>query len=403
MPRFHYIASDKSGRVVEGDMVAQSEASVLGWMSDQDLKPVAIKTLDKKNIFTKSIGGDKITLEDKVFITKYLALMLRVGTDLFKAIDILVADFEKQAVKSFLLEVKDSLGKGQPLHTAFERHPKEFSPVFISLIKAGEASGNLEAVFERLSGDLEKENELRSRIKSSMIYPFILVGLSLVVLFLMVSLALPRIAETFLNGGIDPPAFSRAVFSMGLFIRDYMWLVLPLILISAFSTWYFFAKTLSGKRVGQQIIRKTPVVKDVVLKISLQRFAATLASLLRSGMPILDAIEVTANAVGSEQLKTVLMRISRDGIAKGMTVGEAFRKETYFPRVVVNLVAISEQTGHMDEVLETLSKFYESEIDGSIKILVSFLEPVLLLVIGVVVGLIALAIIVPVYQLVGQI
>jgi len=402
MPKFRYIASDASGKVVEGDMDAPSSATVLGWMSDQGLKPVSIKSLDKKNLFTKSLG-DKITLEDKVFLTKYLALMLKVGTDLFKAIDILVADFDKPAVKNLLLEIKDNLGKGKPLHVAFANHPKYFSPVFVSLIKAGEVSGDLEEVFERLSTDLEKENELRSRIKSSMIYPFILVGLSLTVLFLMVSLALPRIAETFLGGGIEPPAFSRVVFTIGIWIRDYMWLVLPLIFISIIGTWFFFAKTLSGKRVGQQLIRKIPVIKGVIQKISLQRFASTLSSLMRSGMPLLDAIDVTAEAVGSEQLKTILLRISREGIAKGLTVGEAFRKEVYFPKVVVNLIAISEKTGHMEEVLETLADFYEAEIDGSVKTLVSFLEPMLLLVIGVVVAFIALAIIVPVYQLVGQI
>ena len=402
MARFHYIASNPSGGVVEGDMEAQSSASVLGWMSDQGLRPVSIKAVDKKSLFTKSLG-ETITLEDKVFLTKYLALMLRVGTDLFRAIDILVADFDKPAVKTFLLEVKDSLGKGQPLHTAFANHPKYFSPVFISLIRAGEASGSLEMVFNRLSTDLEKESELRGRIKGSMIYPFILVGLSLTVLFLMVSLALPKIAETFLSGGIVPPTFSRIVFSIGIWVRDYMWLVLPTIISSAMGTWFFFTKTINGKRVGQRIIRKTPVIKTVVQKIALQRFAATLASLLRSGTPILDALEITSESVGSEELKTILLRISREGVAKGLTVGEAFKKETYFPRVVVNLIAIAEKTGHMEEVLETLADFYEKEIDSSIKILVAFLEPVLLIVIGVVVAFIALAIIVPAYQLVGQI
>lgn len=402
MARYHYIASDANGQVVEGDVEAQSSAAVLGWMSDQGLSPVSVKAKEKKNIFKRNLG-DKVTVEDKVFITKYLALMLRVGTDLFRAIDILVADFDKPSVKSILLEVKDSLGKGQPLHTAFANHPKDFSPVFVSLIKAGEQSGNLEEVFEKLSRDLEKQKELQSKIKSSLIYPFILVGLSLVVLFLMITIALPRIAETFLTGGVDPPTFSKIVFSMGIFLRDYMWLALPLIIGGIIGLWYFFAKTAGGKKVARRIVMRTPVVKDVVQKIALQRFATTLASLMKSGTPILDALEITADSVGSGELKSVLQRVSRDGIAKGLTVGEAFRRETYFPRVVVNLISVSEKAGHMEEVLQTLSDFYESEIDSSIKILVSFLEPVLLLVIGVVVGLIALAIIVPVYQLVGTI
>lgn len=402
MAKFHYIASDSGGKVVEGDIEANSSSSILGWMSQQGLRPISIKARQGKSLFSKSLG-ETITIEDKVFITRYLALMLRVGTDLFKAIDILVADFDKPAMRNLLLEVKDTLGKGQPLHTAFANHPKYFSPVFVSLIKAGEDSGNLENVFQRLSIDLEKEKDLRSRIKSALIYPIILVCLSLMVLFLMLSMVLPKIAEAFLSGSVEPPTFSKVVFAIGLFMNKYMLLILLILIGTGFGTWYFFSKTLVGKRVGRQMVKHIPVVSQIVQKISIQRFASTLSSLMKSGMPILDSLETTADAVGSSELKNILLRISREGITKGLTVGEAFKRESYFPKVVTNLIAVSEKAGHMEEVLETLSEFYESEIDSSVKILVSFLEPILLLGIGLIVGLIALAIILPVYQLVGQI
>jgi len=402
MAKFHYIASDSRGKIVEGDMDTSSSAAVLGWMSQQGLHPVSIKSRESKNVFSQQFG-ESITIEDKVFITRYLALMLRVGTDLFKAIDILVTDFEKPVMKRLLLEVKDTLGKGQPLHSAFANHPKQFSPVFVSLLRAGEASGNLENVFERLSVDLEKEKELRSKIKGALIYPITLVGLSLVVLFVMLSMVLPKIAETFLSGGMEPPTFSKIVFALGLFLNKYMILIALGLVGSGFGVWYFFSKTTVGGKMGTRIVAHLPLIGKIVQKIAIQRFASTLSSLMRSGMPILDSLEITASAVGSNELKTVLMRISREGIMKGLTVGEAFKRETYFPRVVVNLIAISEKAGHMEDVLQTLSDFYESEVDSSIKILVSFLEPMLLLAIGLIVGLIALAIIVPVYQLVGQI
>src|SRR3989344_2484261 len=402
MAKFHYIASDPGGKVIEGEMEANSPAAILGWMSQQGLRPVSIKSKDKRNIFSKQFG-ESITIEDKVFITRYLALMLKVGTDLFKAIDILVADFDKPAMKSFLLEVKDTLGKGQPLHTAFANHPKQFSPVFVSLLRAGEDSGNLENVFQRLSSDLEKEKELRSKVKGALIYPIILVGLSLTVLFLMLSLVLPKIAESFMSGNMEPPTFSRVVFGVGLFLNKYMIFVLPVLIGSGFGIWYFFSKTVLGKGIGRRIVRRLPLVGEIAQKLAIQRFASTLSSLMKSGLPILDSLEITADAVGSGELKGVLLRVSREGIMKGLTVGEAFKRETYFPRVVVNLIAVSEKAGHMEDVLQTLSEFYESEIDSSIKILVSFLEPVLLLFIGLIVGMIALAIIIPVYQLVGSI
>ena len=401
--KFHYTASDAGGKLTEGDLDAQSPAEVLDWMVQRGLKPVSIKVSGvgaEKMVMGRL--SKKITIEDKVFLTKYLSLMLSVGTDLFKAIDILVEDFDKPAVKALLLEMKDGLSKGQPFYTTFERHPQHFSTVFVSLIKAGETSGNIEKVLRKLSEDLERQWSLRNRIKGSLVYPIVLVVLSLVVLFLMVSIALPQIANTFVSGAVEPPLFSRVVFTIGFFFRDYMVLLLILFLASGFGAWIFM-KSVMGKKFISRMISKTPVVKDVIHKIALQRFASTLASLIRSGTPILKALEITADSAGIGTLRDALLRIANEGLAKGLTIGEAFRKEPYFPRVVVNLVAISEQSGHLEEVLETLANFYESEIDASIKTLVSFLEPALLVVIGGVVGLVAVSVIVPVYQLVGQV
>ncbi|PIR98261.1 MAG: hypothetical protein COT89_00585, partial [Candidatus Colwellbacteria bacterium CG10_big_fil_rev_8_21_14_0_10_42_22] len=321
MSRFHYIASNVEGKVIEGDITSGSSSAVLGWMSDQGLKPVSVKEI-KTISWTKRSLKESINIEDKVFLTKYLGLMLKVGTDLFKAIDILIADFDKQSVKTLLLEIKDTLTKGQPLYTAFANHPKEFSPVFTSLIRAGEESGGLQETFDRLSHDTEKEKELRSKVKGALIYPVILVGLSLIILFLMVSLALPKIAEAFLSGAEEVPTFSKVVFGIGLFFRDYMLIILPVFIGTGFGLFYFFAKTEGGKKIWTRVVNKTPIVKGVVKKIAVQRFASTLSSLLRSGVPILDALEITADAVGSVELETILRRISREGIAKGLTVGE---------------------------------------------------------------------------------
>lgn len=407
--RFQYIASTLEGKVMEGSLEAESPSALLDWMTEKGLKPVSIKVVGKSGLWERWYqnllpGKQAISIEDKVFLTKYLALMLRVGADLFRAIDILIADLEKPAMKNFLMEIKDNLSKGQPFYVTFTKYPKYFSPVFVSLIKAGEASGNLQEVFEILSVSLEKEKELRGKVKSALTYPLVLVGVAFTVLYLMVTFTLPRIAKTFLSGGVvEIPTFSKIVFSVGLFLGKYTLIIAPVIVIGAVSTWFFFAKTLAGQRALERILRRLPVVKDIMFKLALQRFTSTMASLLRSGTPILEAIEVTADAAGSSEIKAALLRISREGISKGLTVGEAFRKEEVFPRVVVNLIAISEKSGHMEEVLDTLANFYSSESDSSLKTLVSLLEPALMILIGIAVAVIALSIIVPVFQLVRQI
>lgn len=402
--RYHYVASIASGKIIEGDIDVGSPSLVLKWMAEQGYKPISIKALTAETPKGwRSLFGQKITLTDKVFLTRYLSLMLKVGTDLFRAIDILIGDFDKPILKSFLVEVREALSQGKPFYSTFSRYPRFFSPVIVNLIKAGEKSGNLENVFSNVSGNLEKDQELQNKVKAALIYPIILVGVSVMVLILMVVFVLPKIATVFSQTGVRPPLFSRVVFAIGLFFGQYSYIVIPLFLASVVFFWYFFFKNKIGRDVRSRILSKTPVIKNIVQQLAIQRFASTFASLLRAGLPILEALEITAGAVGSDELRDSLMRISKEGVAKGLTVGEAFRRETYFPRVVTNLIAISEKAGHMEDVLETLSDFYASEVDASVKILVSFLEPVLLLSLGLVIGLIALAIIVPIYQLVSTI
>ncbi|MEK9150873.1 MAG: type II secretion system F family protein [Patescibacteria group bacterium] len=402
--RFRYTASQADDKITEGTIEAATPAEVLAYLGSRGLKPISLKV--SGGIGEKSFGKvfkKSISVSDKIFLTKYLSLMLRVGTDLFKAIGVLIEDFDKPAIKALLLEIRSNLEKGNPFYTTFLKYPKYFSPVFVNLIKAGEASGNLERVLGELSVSLEKENDLRHKIKSALIYPIILVLLSFVILLLLISVVLPKIANVFLSGGMEPPLFSKIVFTTGIFINQYIWFFLGGLIIFGVGNWYFFSNTLAGRKIFHHFISKLPVISQVLEKIALQRFASTFSSLLRAGLPILDSLEITAQVAGFEGLKDALIRISREGVAKGLTIGDAFRRETIFPRVVVNLIAISERAGHMEDILLTLADFYESEVESSVKTLVSFLEPILLLGIGVIIGTIALSIIMPVYQLVGAV
>jgi len=401
--RYHYIAFEPSGKVNEGNIEAKDPAEVLTFLARRGLRPITVKPITLA--VSKSGGriiGEKITITDKIFLTKYLALMLKVGTDLFHAIDILIADFDKRIIKALLVEIRGSLERGQPFYSTFARYPQYFSLVFVNLVKAGESSGNLDKAFEDLSVALTRENELRTRIRAALIYPVLLLILAVIILTFLVTFALPRIADVFSGGGIEPPGFSRVVFAVGLFLGKYIWGILLVGASLLITAGFFFFKTKPGKKIFSQVLNFIPLVKGIIKKIAMQRFAATLSSLLRSGLPIIVSLEITADAVGHEQLASSLRRIAREGVARGVTIGDAFKREPVFPNVVANLVAVSEKAGHLDEILQTLGNFYELEIDNALKTLVSFLEPALLLVIGLVVAVIALAIIVPIYQLVGQ-
>jgi type II secretory pathway component PulF len=396
---FHYVAADDAGKMTEGDYEAGALNDVLQFLSGKQLRPVSVKPMEREKIgFIKELFG-AINTSDQVFLTKYLALMLRVGTDLLSAINILIFDFDKPAMRNFLLEVREDLSKGQPFYASFARHPKDFSPTVINLIKAAEASGTLQKTFEDLSNSLEKSAEIQSKVRSAMIYPIVLLCVATAILTFLVTYALPKVANVFSQSGINPPWFSQIVFSVGLFLGANIFIILPGVLVLIGITVWVVTKTEPGKRAFGKVLTSLPLVRTVYQEIAVQRMASTMSSLMRAGLPIVQTITIAADTVGLDSYRTALLRIANDGLTKGLTIGEAFRRETVFPKMVINLVAISEKAGHLEEVLDTLSQFYESNIDGNIKALVSLLEPAMLLAMGVMVGVIALSIIVPIYQL----
>ncbi len=399
--QYHFISSQSDGLIVEGDTEAANIAEVLNYLSSRNLRPVSIKPAESKKGSVKLFQG-RINLTDQIFLSKYLSLMLKIGTGLLQAINILIEDFDKPAVKSFLVEIRSNLEKGQPFYSTFEKHPKVFGQVYINLIKAGETSGNLEAVFENSTASLSKEKNLRDQIRSALIYPIMLLTASVAILAFLVIFALPRIAKVFTESGFNPPTFSKIVFTVGLFFGQYGFYFIVVLLAGLIAFFFAYRHSLVFKRLVMSLIGEIPAIRDVINKIALQRFAATLSSLVKAGLPLTDSLEITAQAVGNLELKEALMRISKEGLAKGLTIGEAFKREPFFPKTVVNLMAISEKAGHVEEVLSTLADFYGGEIDNSLKTLVAFLEPVMLVGIGVIVGLIALSIIIPIYQLATQ-
>jgi type IV pilus assembly protein PilC len=398
---FHYVAVEASGNLLEADFEADTLNDVLHYLSGKELRPLSVKEIKRIDL-----GGFQffkhITMEDKVFLTKYLALMLRVGTNLLSAINILIADFENPAVKNFLLEARENLTKGQPFYEVFAKHPETWSLTFINLVKAAEKSGRLVATFEQLSTTLEAEAALRSRIRAAMIYPIILFFVACGIILFLVAFAIPKLASVFLTGGIQPPVFSRVVFGIGLFIGSHLLPLFSVAIIGGGTVFWTVNKTRTGKRIFEQLIGNLPLIKNIQRDLAVQRMASTMSSLMKAGLPIIETITISADVVGSHDYKAALLRVANEGLEKGLTMGEAFRRETVFPSAFINLIAISEKAGHLEEVLATLADFYGTNVDASIKALVSLVEPLMLLGMGVVVATIALSIIIPIYQLTSQ-
>lgn len=399
---FKYRASDAEGKIIEGEGDFVNENAVLEYLKGKNLNPIGLEIVATKIKLKSTLFGSPINITDQIFLTRYLALMLKVGTDIFKAIDILISDFEKPSVRSLLIEIRENLSKGQPFYSTFAKYPKIFSPVFTNLIRAGEASGNLEKVFEELSDSLEKQRDLRQRIKSALIYPILLVIASIGIVILLVTFAIPKMATLFQGNEMKMPPMTQLIFNISFFLsKNGLYLLVgAVILLLALLVFYKF--TLVGRGFFQRLAYKIPLVNNILYKMSYQRFAVTFGALMRAGLPILENLEITATTVGNEEMRQALLRIANEGIVKGVTLGDAFRKEEVFPQTIRTLISVGEKAGHTEEVLHTLSEFYEGEIDAAVKSLVSIFEPLMLVVIGLVVGGIALAVILPVYQFTTQ-
>ncbi len=400
--QFHYVASDQNGKIKEGDTDGKTLEDVIAFIFQQGWKPISVKPIQEILKVSQISFFDHVTLQDKIFLFKYLALMLKVGTDLFKAIDVLLEDMDKPLMRSFLLEIRGNLERGNEFYLSFKNHPDLFSPIVVSLIKAAEGSGNLEQTLEEISFTYSQEAEVTNKIRAALIYPALLLTVASLIVLMLVTFVIPKISTIFEGSGAKIPTFSLIIITFGKFMNQNLAWVLPLLVGGIAGLIIFFTKVQAGRKLLSDIARRTPLVKDLIQKLALRRFATTFGSLLRAGIPFVQALETTSEAVGEEQFRTAILRIAQESIAKGVSVSDAFRKETVFPKVVINLISIGEKAGHVEEILKTLAQFYEDEIDNSLKTLVSVFEPIMLLVIGLVVAGIAFSVIVPIYQLVSQ-
>jgi type IV pilus assembly protein PilC len=397
---YHYRAIDQEGSVLEGEVDAETLQEALQLLSQKNLRPLSLKPIKggKKGSLGGFFGG-RITVQDKVFLTKYLALMLRVGTDLLSAVNILIADADKPPMRNFLLEVRENLTRGEPFYKTFEQYPRIFSMTFVSLVKAAEASGNLQKTFEDLNVSLTSDADIQNKVRSAFIYPIVLLCMAGSIMIFLVTFALPKVAGVFTESGVKPPMFSQVVFTIGLFLGQNIVLILVLFVALVIGGAIFIRKTETGKRMVDAFFTHLPGIKDIYRDLSIQRMASTMSSLMKAGLPIVQTITIAADTVPIQEFKYALLRIANEGLSKGLTIGEAFRRETVLPQSVTSLIAISEKAGHIEDVLGTLADFYASSVDSSIKTAVSLIEPLMILLMGVLVAIIALAIIVPIYQM----
>lgn len=400
---FRYEASDLSGKIYNGEMDAQSKQGVVDFLQKKNLIPV--KIIGK----TESAGSkilsfgifDGVTAIDRIVLVRNLAATIKAGLSIMEALEIMIADTTKKSMQKILLQAKINIQNGKPLSATFESYKKSFPVIFVGLIKAGEASGNLGKTLSELAQHLSREYNLSKKIKSALTYPIILLIASILVVSILLIFVLPRLTTAFAQSGTDLPLATKIVLGASNALTFSPILDLAIV---AFLIWFFsfFRKTNTGRKFFYRIGLKMPVVKEIVKKVALVRFSRTLGSLISSGTPITEALKLTADSVGNYFYREAIIeseRQIRSGVPFSKTL-EPFPQ--LFPKFLIGLIVVGEKTGTMDNVLKTFADFYDEEIENDLKDLTTFIEPILLLTMGLIIGTIAVSILLPIYRLVGS-
>lgn len=400
MAKFIYEASNENGVIVKGEFEAPSKGDVIRHLEGKKLIPINVQEFGKykKGLSLSSSVFEKVSALDRVMLVRNLSAAIRAGLSIIEALDIMIADAQKKILKNILISAKSNLENGQPLWRTFESYGSLFPIVFVGMIKAGEASGELDKTLDELSNHLMREYSLANKVKSALMYPAILLGTAIAVVALLLIFVLPRLSRTFQASGVELPFITKLLIGISNAIT-YNWILDGVIIV--FFLWLFlhFRKTSSGRRFINWWLFRIPVAKELVKKIALIRFTRTLSSLIRSGTPMLEALNLSADSVSNETYKKVIVE-SIEKVKSGIPLSKSL--ETYshlFPRFLVGLMTVGEKTGTLDHTLHTFSNFYDEEIDNTLKTLVSLLEPILIVSMGLIVVLIAVSVLLPIYKL----
>jgi len=399
MPTFEWKGTARNGQTQTGVLVADTKDAVIAAMRRQQIVVTAVKEKGKE-IAVPKFGG-KVPPQLIAIFTRQFSVMIDAGLPLVQCLEILGSQQENKAFKRALIQIRQDVESGSSLADAMRKHPKIFNDLFTNMVAAGEAGGILDTILQRLAQYIEKSVKLNSQVKSAMIYPVAVISIAVIVVAVILWKVIPVFASLFKGLGAELPMPTRIVIAMSNAIADYWWLMGGVIFALIFSIRRYRA-TAKGRRVTDTIMLKAPIVGMLLRKIAVARFCRTLSTLTSSGVPILDGLMITAKTSGNSIVEDAIMA-TRKSVEEGKTISEPLGDTDVFPSMVVQMIAVGEQTGALDTMLAKIADFYEDEVDTAVAGLMKLLEPVLIAFLGVAIGGIVIAMYMPMFTLIGQI
>jgi type IV pilus assembly protein PilC len=398
MPVYEYAAVDNSGKSIKGDYEAKNRNEVVDFLHEKNLVVLHIDEKVKfglKDIMKIQIGG--IPLTNKVVFSKQLATMLSAGLPLLQALEVLSSQEKNAALKKALDNIVSLVEGGSKLSKAFARQKGVYSAVELNLIAAGEESGNLVEMIQKIADNMEKQKDFKAKLQGAMIYPAIIFVAIIVVVILLMIFMVPAVEELYQDFGSELPWITQFVVNISNFFISFWWALLFVVVAGVISVRYYYS-TPPGKEVIDRFLLSMPIFGKLTTKMQIAEFARLLSMLLKSGIPIIDALNIVAGALPNVHYKKALKEIALE-VEKGIPLAVPISKNEDFPLIVSRIIATGENTGNLDKVLEDLAKYYQTEVDNITANLTKLMEPVILLIVGGVVAFLALVVYMPIYQL----
>lgn len=400
MAVFQYTARTLKGDLVNDKIDLPTRDDVIAHLRKNKLVVVQVRAAPREFKLNLKFGSG-IKIRDVVVFTRQFSTMINAGLPLVQALDILAQQTENKVLADVTRQVVYDVESGQTLADALRKHPKAFGDLYVNMVAAGEAGGILDTILLRLAQFLEKNDAIVRKVKGAMIYPGVIISVAVIAISVLLIFVIPTFQNMFASVNLELPLPTRIVIGASNLLKNYWWAIAGLAGFGVFSVSRYY-KTAPGRLQIDRLLLKTPVLGDVIRKAAVSRFTRTLGTLISSGVSILDGLEITARTAGNMVIHNAVME-SRSSIAGGETIAGPLQKSKVFPPMVISMIAVGEQTGGLDEMLSKIADFYDEEVDAAVTALLSLMEPIMIVVLGVIVGGMVVAMYLPIFDMVNAI
>nr|WP_320050584.1 type II secretion system F family protein [uncultured Desulfuromonas sp.] len=403
MAKFSWEGKVRDGKVQKGEMEAPSEAIVRAQLRRQGIMPSKVKEKGKGMDMDIKIPGfePKVTTKDLVVFTRQFATMIDAGLPLVQCLEILSSQQENSTFKRILLSVKEDVESGSTFADALRKHPKAFDDLFVNLVAAGEVGGILDTILNRLAAYIEKAMKLKKQVKSAMTYPTTVVAIATIVIGVILVFVIPAFEKMFSDFGGALPTPTQIVINMSNFVQDYILVIIGAIIVAIFGFKKVYA-TQKGRDFIDDWALKAPIFGVLIRKVAVAKFTRTLGTMVSSGVPILDGLDIVSKTAGNRTVEKAIMKV-RQSISEGNTIAEPLTKSGVFPPMVCQMIAVGEQAGSIDTMLNKIADFYDDEVDDAVSNLTAMMEPLLMLFLGTTVGGLVIAMYLPIFKIAGTV